>query len=270
MNLNRVTPKRLPVSLSIAALGFLALAAGGGGGGGGNSQMGGPTTTGFADTALVATNVGVVATVTTIDASLSNPWGIAPAQELPLWIADSNSNLATLHSGKGNTETNKFTGSTDVRVALPASAAGVAAIATGQVYSADGACLIPTREGQETALFIFDGKGGTLAAWTKDSGSTAVTAYDDGVNHVVLIGNFGDGKINIIAPNGTSLATSMGPPTVTNGGTLSIPGLWSVTFGIGDADKPLTTLFYTAAFADQANRLFGSLSTTSVPTANPY
>jgi hypothetical protein len=30
----------------------------------------------------------------------------------------------------------------------------------------------------------------------------------------MLIGNFGDGKINIFAPNGTTLATSMGPLTV--------------------------------------------------------
>jgi uncharacterized protein (TIGR03118 family) len=397
MNLNRVIPKRLPVSLSIVAVGTLTLAACGGGGG--NSQMGGPTTTGFADTALVSNNVGVVATATTIDANLSNPWGLATAPGLPFWIADNNSNLATLYSGKGDIETNKVTGSTDVGVALPASAAGVAANATGQVYNGDGGFLIPTSNGQETALFIFDGEGGTLAAWAKDSGSTAVTAYDDGVangvNHAVykglalgtvngasvlyatdlhnnkidvfdtnftkpadlqgkfidptmpagfvpfgiatvhsqlyvtyamqdtakhdeatgtglgyvdifdfggnfvsrfasgdtldapwgialaptgfgsfagdiLIGNFGDGKINIFAPNGTALATSMGPLTVTNGGTLSIPGLWSIAFGNGDADKPLTTLFYTAGFVDQTNGVFGSISTTSAPTANPY
>jgi len=39
-------------------------------------------------------------------------------------------------------------------------------------------------------------------------------------------GDFGDGKINIFAPTGTALAISVGPLAVTNGGTLTIPGLW--------------------------------------------
>jgi uncharacterized protein (TIGR03118 family) len=88
----------------------------------------------------------------------------------------------------------------------------------------------------------------------------------------LLIGNFGDGKINIFAPNGTALATSMGPLTVTNGGTTTIPGLWSLVFGNGDADKPQTTLFYTAGFADQTDGVFGSIAVTTAtaPPSNPY
>ena len=46
-----------------------------------------------------------------------------------------------------------------------------------------GGFLITTSKGQETALFIFDGEGGTIAAWAQDSGATAVTAYDDGVDN---------------------------------------------------------------------------------------
>ena len=87
----------------------------------------------------------------------------------------------------------------------------------------------------------------------------------------LLIGNFGDGKINVFAPNGTALATSMGPLTVTNGGTITIPGLWSLVFGNGDSDKPATTLFYTAGFADQTDGVFGSIAvTTATPPPNPY
>lgn len=396
MNLNRVIPKRPLVSMSIAAVGALTLAACGGGG---NNQMSGPSTTEFADTALVSNTAGVVATPTTIDANLSNPWGLATAPGLPFWIADNNSNLATLYSGKGEILTNQVTGSPEVGIAIPTSAAGVAANATGQVYNGGGGFLIPTNKGQETALFIFDGEGGTLAAWAKDSGSTAVTAYDDGVangdNHAVykglalgsvneasflyatdlhnnkidvfdthfenpldmqgkfvdptmpagfvpfgiaalqgqlyvtyamqdaakhdettgpgsgyvdifdfsgnfvsrfasgealnapwgialaptgfgslagnvLVGNFGDGQINSFAPNGTALATSMGPLTVTNGGTLNIPGLWALAFGNGDADKPVTTLYYTAGFANQTNGVFGSILATTAPAPNPY
>jgi hypothetical protein len=49
----------------------------------------------------------------------------------------------------------------------------------------------------------------------------------------------------------------MGPLTGTAGGPLSIPGLWSLVFGNGNSDKPVTTLFYTIS----------ATSTTSVSPA---
>jgi uncharacterized protein (TIGR03118 family) len=402
MYLHRPIP-RVSASISLGLLGALTLVACGGGGGSGSAagnQMAPQTTSGFADTALVSDKTGVVATTTTIDANLSNPWGVAIAPGLPFWIADNNSNDSTLYSGTGAIQTNSITGSNEGGIAIPASAAGVPANPTGQVYNGGGGFLIPTSAGQESALFIFDGEGGTIAAWANGSGAAAVTAYDDGVangaNHAVykglavgtvngatflyatdlhnnkvdvfdthftkpaamqgkfvdptmpsgfvpfgivalndqlydsytkqdaakhdettgaglgyvdvfdfsgnfvnrfasagalnapwgmaiapagfgslagdlLIGNFGDGKINIFAPNGTALATSMGPLTVINGGTITIPGLWSLVFGNGDADKPVTTLFYTAGFADQTDGVFGGISTaTSTSAPNPY
>ena len=60
---------------------------------------------------------------------------------------------------------------------------------------------------------------------------------------------------------------------VTNGGTLSIPGLWGLMFGNGDPDKPLTTLFYTAGFANQTDGVFGTIAVSSTgmsAPANPY
>jgi uncharacterized protein (TIGR03118 family) len=400
MHLKRPIPNRVSASILVGLLGALTLVACGGGGG--SSSYSPPVTqaiSGFADTALVSDKVAVVATATTIDANLSNPWGIAIAPGLPFWIADNNSNLSTLYSGMGTNETGAITGANEVGIAIPASAAGVPANPTGQVYNGAGGFLISTSAGMEPALFIFDGEGGTIAAWANDSGATAVTAYDDGVangaNHAVykglalgtvngssflyatdlhnnkvdvfdtifakpaamqgkfidpqipagfvpfgitalngqlyvsyamqdaaqhdeatgaglgyvdifdfsgnlvsrfasagvlnapwgmaiapagfgslagdvLIGNFGDGTINIFAPNGTALATSMGPLTVTNGGTISIPGLWSLVFGNGDADKPLTTLFYTAGFADQTDGVFGSIAVSTTTPPNPY
>jgi uncharacterized protein (TIGR03118 family) len=403
MHFNRAIPRRTVASFPLGLVGALTLAACGGGGGAGSSsgdQMTGQTTSVFADTALVSNKVGVVGTATTIDANLSNPWGLVTAPGLPFWIADNNRNIATLYSGTGEIQTDAVTGSTDVGIAIPASAAGVPANPTGQVYNGGSGFLIPTSAGKEPALFIFDGEGGTIAAWAKDSGETAVTAYDDGtvngVNHAVykglalgtvngatflyatdlhnnkidvfdtdfnkpagmqgkfvdsniptgfvpfgiaalsgqlyvtyakrdaakhdettgaglgyvdvfdfdgnlvsrfasagalnapwgmalapagfgsldgdlLIGNFGDGKVNIFAPNGTALATSMGSLMVTNGGTFAVAGLWSLAFGNGDSDKPLTTLFYTAGFADQTDGVFGSISiTTSTASPNPY
>jgi hypothetical protein len=72
----------------------------------------------------VSNKTGVVATTTTIDANLSNPWGLVTAPGLPLWIADNNSNLTSLYSGTGQVETNAVTGSNATAIAIAASAAG--------------------------------------------------------------------------------------------------------------------------------------------------
>jgi len=85
----------------------------------------------------------------------------------------------------------------------------------------------------------------------------------------VLIGNFGDGKINIFAPSGSSVATLMGALTDNKGDTLVFPGLWSLVFGDGDSDKPLTTLFYTAGFADQTDGVLGSITAATAPAPAP-
>jgi uncharacterized protein (TIGR03118 family) len=377
-------------------LGIVVACGGGGGGGSSNQSMISASGTTFADTALVSNKSEVVATAATIDANLQNPWGIAVAPGLPFWISDNNSNLSTLYSGAGVQETQSITGSTDTGIAIPASAAGLQANPTGQVFNGTGGFLVPTSKGQETALFIFDGEGGLISAWAQDSGATAVTAYDDGIingaNHAVykglaigsvsgatylyatdlhnnkvdvfdtnfskpaamqgkfvdpnlpsgfvpfgitalngqlyvtfakqdaamhdeitgsglgyvdifdfsgnlvsqfasagalnapwgiavapagfgslegdvLIGNFGDGTINIFSPNGTSLATSKGALMAGNGQPLAFPGLWALAFGNGDADKPITTLFYTAGFASQIDGVFGSITASITPQA---
>jgi uncharacterized protein (TIGR03118 family) len=401
MVLHRASESR---AFSVGILCAVVVTACGGGGDGGSS---GAVTTGvppssptFTDAPLAVDKQEVVAVQTTVDANLQNPWGIATAPGLPFWIADNNSNLTTLYSGAGAVETQNVTGSESVGITIPDSAAGVQANPTGEVYNGTGGFLVTTASGQETARFIFDGEGGTVAAWAKDSGSAAVTVYDDGIvngaehavykglavgsvgganylyatdlhnnkvdvfdtnfakppamqgkfvdptmpsgyvpfgiaavngqlfvtyaqqdaakhdentgagmgyvdifdlsgNFVsrfasagslnapwgiavapsgfaslagdVLIGNFGDGKINVFKPQGTSLATVGGTLVSSNGQPLAFPGLWSLTFGNGDADKPLTTLFYTAGLADQTDGVFGSItvsSTTSTP--NPY
>jgi uncharacterized protein (TIGR03118 family) len=178
---------------------FCAVALNGCGGGSGAGQSSTPSssapqgsTATLTDVALVSDRTNVVATMTTIDANLSNPWGVAAAPGQPYWIADNNSNLTTLYTGAGAVETGQITGSNATGIAIPASAAGVPANPTGEVYNGNGGFMIPTSHGQESALFMFDGEGGTIAAWATDSGATTVTAYDDGVtagaNHAVYKG----------------------------------------------------------------------------------
>jgi uncharacterized protein (TIGR03118 family) len=374
-----------------------AVVACGGGGGGGNGVP--PAAAGFTDTALVSNSSAANATAKAIDAKLQNPWGLAVGPNMPFWLADNNSNLSTLYSGIGANETQTVTGSQSVGIAIPASAAGVPANPTGQVFNGTGGFLVATSHGQESALFIFAGEGGTIVAWANDSGATAITAYDDGVanaaEHAVykglaigavsgasflyatdlhnnkvdvfdttfskpadmqgkfvdpnipagfapfgiqalngkiyvtfakqdqakhdettgaglgyvdifdfsgnlvnrvasagplnapwgiaiapagfgslqgdlLIGNFGDGTINVFSPNGAAEANFEGALMSTTGKPFAFAGLWSLVFGNGDSDKPLTTLFYTAGFADQTDGIFGGISFTSNPTPVGY
>jgi uncharacterized protein (TIGR03118 family) len=86
----------------------------------------------------------------------------------------------------------------------------------------------------------------------------------------VLVGNFGDGHINAY----TTAGATVGPLSVNNGGAVAIPGLWALVFGNGDADKPTTTLFYTAGFANQTDGVFGTITpqaaSSSSSGGNPY
>lgn len=375
-------------------LALIAPLAGCGGGSGGMTIA-----SGFADNALVTNRSGITATSKTIDANLSNPWGLALAPGQPIWVADNNSNVATLYGGAGANATGTVTGSNSVGIAIPRSAASIPSNPTGQVYNATGQFKVATSHGLESALFLYDGEGGTIAGWATDSGASAVTVYDDGiangtahavykglaigsvsgVNYLyatdlhnnkvdvfdttfskpaqmqgkfvdpsmpagfvpfgiqaiggnlyvsfarqdsaahdettgaglgyvdvfgmdgsfisrfasagvlnapwgmaqapagfgsfagdILIGNFGDGTINVFTPSGASLAVSMGPLTMPSGQLLSIPGLWALVFGNGDPDKALTTLFYTAGFANQTDGVFGAIDFTSMAMPNPY
>src|ERR1700689_1949405 len=187
MNLHNFLKARASAVLAVGTVCAISLAACGGGSAASNdvtgsgSQMLQQTPAGFSDTALVASNAALVVKGTVVDANLSNPWGLATAPGLPFWVADNNSNVATLYSGTGAIQTAEVTGSNDIGIVLPAFAAGVQANFTRPVYNDTGGFLMPKSAGNEPALFIFDGEGGTISAWAKDSGATAVTAYDDGV-----------------------------------------------------------------------------------------
>jgi uncharacterized protein (TIGR03118 family) len=80
----------------------------------------------------------------------------------------------------------------------------------------------------------------------------------------LLVGNFGDGKINGYDP-GTG--TSVGTLTIDSKGTpFAEPGLWGIAFGNDGANntQPHNTLFFAAGTADstgalEVNGLYGRL-----------
>jgi uncharacterized protein (TIGR03118 family) len=79
----------------------------------------------------------------------------------------------------------------------------------------------------------------------------------------ILIGNFGDGKINVFASDGNFLATVKDP----NGKALVIDGLWTLTLG-GGAKSSSDTLFFTAGPNGETDGLFGTITPVSDKSDN--
>ena len=71
----------------------------------------------------------------------------------------------------------------------------------------------------------------------------------------ILVGNFGNGRINVFDSNGKFL----GPLRDMNDAPIAIDGLWTVTLG-GGAKSSSDTLYFTAGPNGQANGLFGTIT----------
>ena len=71
----------------------------------------------------------------------------------------------------------------------------------------------------------------------------------------VLVGNFGDGRINAYTPSGTfrgQLKSETNAP-------IQISGLWGLRFGNGSNREDVNSLFFAAGINDEADGLFGTL-----------
>jgi uncharacterized protein (TIGR03118 family) len=77
----------------------------------------------------------------------------------------------------------------------------------------------------------------------------------------ILIGNFGDGRINVFNNDGTVVAQLKDA----NGNPLAIDGLWTLTLG-GGMNSSSDTLFFTAGPNKEVNGLFGTIAPTSTST----
>jgi uncharacterized protein (TIGR03118 family) len=77
------------------------------------------------------------------------------------------------------------------------------------------------------------------------------------IGGMLLVGNFGDGKINVFDPNTGAfkgaLQTKTGAPRV-------IDGLWALIFGNGGSGGAKNTLYFTAGPNNESHGLLGSLS----------
>ena len=71
----------------------------------------------------------------------------------------------------------------------------------------------------------------------------------------LLVGNFGDGKINVFDPASGVMLGTLSSAT----GPLVIDGLWALAFGNGLNSQPSNTLFFTAGPGDEAHGAYGRI-----------
>jgi uncharacterized protein (TIGR03118 family) len=79
----------------------------------------------------------------------------------------------------------------------------------------------------------------------------------------LLVGNFGDGRINAYEPTAGGSFVHDGTLETAGGRALSIDGLWALQFGNGDGAGPTNSLFFTAGPDDESHGLFGSIEPTA-------
>jgi uncharacterized protein (TIGR03118 family) len=74
--------------------------------------------------------------------------------------------------------------------------------------------------------------------------------------NMILIGDFGDGRINVYNPLTSRFVSQLADPS---NKTIAIDGLWTLTFGGAQNSDP-GTLYFSAGTNDEADGLFGSLT----------
>ena len=173
--------------LCAALVGFLLVVAISGCGEDNNStSMAAPATSpGMAvrQTDLVSDVAGAAA----MDPNLVNAWGIARGPTTPFWVADNHAGVSTLYDGAGH----PFPVGQPLAVTIPPPAGspeGTMAAPTGMVFNDTSDFLISAGSQSTPALFIFATEDGTVSAWNRDSGGTAILTADESGSDAIYKG----------------------------------------------------------------------------------
>ena len=75
-------------------------------------------------------------------------------------------------------------------------------------------------------------------------------------SNALLVGNFGDGRINAFDP---ASGQWLGALRMANGKLVEIDGLWGLQFGNGLMNQPVNTLFFAAGPGDEEHGLYGRI-----------
>jgi uncharacterized protein (TIGR03118 family) len=93
-------------------------------------------------------------------------------------------------------------------------------------------------------------------------GMTIAPANFGTLSGSLLVGNFGDGKINAFNPTtGQFIGTLNG----SNGQPIVVDGLWGIDFGNGFMNQPTNTLFFAAGPDEESNGLYGRIDLVPAP-----
>ena len=104
----------------------------------------------------------------------------------------------------------------------------------------------------------FVSKGPLNAPW----GLALAPAGFGEFSNTLLVGNFGDGRINAFdLVSGKHLGALKGA----DGKALAIDGLWGLAFGNGLNDQPVNTLFFTSGPDDEEHGLYGRIDALPEP-----
>lgn len=79
-------------------------------------------------------------------------------------------------------------------------------------------------------------------------------------SNTLLVGNFGDGRINAFDPTTHQFR---GQLRTGNGEILAVDGLWALAFGNGVSFQPTNSLFFSAGPHDEADGLYGKIEAMS-------
>ncbi|MEP6883705.1 MAG: TIGR03118 family protein [Gammaproteobacteria bacterium] len=82
------------------------------------------------------------------------------------------------------------------------------------------------------------------------------------LSNMLLVGNFGDGKINAYDPAAGTLAGAVKDST---GAAIATPGLWGIAFGNDADNQPHNTLFFAAGTNNEANGSYGRIDVGATP-----
>ena len=116
-----------------------------------------------------------------------------------------------------------------------------------------GLGLVDVFDTQGTLKTHLIATGGALnAPW----GMALAPATFGTLSGTLLIGNFGDGRINAYDPSTGAFVAALSDAT---GTALAIPGLWGIAFGNGALNQPTNTLFFASGPNDEADGLYGRI-----------
>lgn len=146
----------------------------------------------------------------------------------------------------------------------------------GQLYVTYAKLMAPNNEDDQAGpgngyVDIFSPNGTLVKRFASQGtlnspwGITQAPAGFANAQSTILVGNFGDGKINVFDTTGNYLGQLQN-----NGAVITIPGLWAIDFlKNGQRGSSTDPLFFTAGPGGEAHGLFGTLTLYQPVAANP-